>query len=67
MSSHLSRSSACYFCQSNSDSSQLVVAHSLYGKYSFSENFYYTKDIDAIILEAVCPATARLNELNYLD
>lgn len=46
----------CYLCDYQSSSFCELVAHSLFGKYSSTQNFYYTKEVNEILEEAITPA-----------
>ena len=54
-------------CDYPTESFTELVAHSLFGKYSSSQHFYYTKEINEILEEAISPAYVEFQENNYRD
>lgn len=63
----ITQHSPCNLCAQKVQSFTTLINHSLYGKYSSSQNFYYGKEIDEILEEALSSAYINYQDFNYYD
>lgn len=60
-------SPSCRLCVDKVSDFNTLMAHSLYGKYSSSQNFYYSKEVHEIVDEALSSAYINYQDHHYYD